>query len=124
MPQQQADVEQHADGDEEQTQQYFAVGTDRRLDLMSKLGFREHHPGQKSAERERQAYRVSSPGRGQDREQYGQRKQLRGSHRGNDEEQRPQQPSSGGEYQQQGEYGDTDGAGDMYRVRGLSATGQ
>jgi len=80
MPHQQPDIEQHADGDEEQAQQYLAVRTDRRLDLVAKLGFREHHAGEKGAERERQAHCVSRPGRRQHRQQYSERKQFRRAH--------------------------------------------
>ncbi len=121
MPQQQPDIEQHADGDEEQAEQHIAVGTDRRLDLMAKLGFREHHAGEKGAERERQAHGVGRPGRCQHGKQYGERKQLRRAHRGDDQEQRPQQPASGRKNQQQRQNGDADGADDVPGVGGLSA---
>ena len=40
---QQAHVEQHADGDEEQPEQDVAERADHRFDLMSVLGLREHH---------------------------------------------------------------------------------
>ena len=101
MPQQQTDIEQHADGDEEQSEQYLAIRTDGRLDLMAKLGLREHHAGEKGAESERQAHGMSGPGRGQHREQHGQRKQLRGTHSRDHEEQRPQQPAAGGQHHEQ-----------------------
>jgi hypothetical protein len=113
MPQQQPDIEQHAHGDEKQPQQHLAIGTDRRLDLMAKFGLREHHAGEKGAESERQAHRMSGPRRGQHRKQHGQRKQLRGTHPGDHQEQRAQQPASGGQHHEHSEYGDADGAGDM-----------
>jgi len=46
MPQQQPDIEQHAHSDEEETEQHLAIRTDRRLDLVTKLRFREHHAGE------------------------------------------------------------------------------
>ena len=52
---QRAQVEQHADADEEQTQQHVAKRPDGGLDLVPELRLAEHHAGQERTERHRQA---------------------------------------------------------------------
>ena len=59
--QQQPDIEQHADGDEEQAEQHLAVGADRGFDLMAEFGLRQHHAGEKRAERQRQTGGLGRP---------------------------------------------------------------
>ena len=49
IAQQQTHIQQHADGDEKQSQQHFAIGADGGFDLMAKLGFGQHHAGEKCA---------------------------------------------------------------------------
>ena len=123
-PQQQADIQQHSNGDEKQPQEHFAVGADRGLDLMPEFGLREHHSGKKCAQRQRQADRVRRPGRGQHGEQHRQRKKFRGTDRGDHEKHRAQQPSSRGQHEQQGERSDADGAQDVSGIDGAHAAAQ
>ncbi len=68
---QQPHVEQHAHGDEEQAQQDVAERPDHDLDLMPVLGFREHHPRQEAAQRQRQAGAMRHPRRREHDEQHG-----------------------------------------------------
>ena len=49
---------------------------DDDLDLMAIFGFGNHHPGEKRAERERQAGEIRSPRRSQHDEQHGEREEL------------------------------------------------
>ena len=65
MAQQQFHVEQHADGDEKQSDQDVAIGADGRFDLMPELRFSEHHAGEESAQGEGQAHGMGGPGGGE-----------------------------------------------------------
>ena len=57
-----AEVELHADGDEEQAEQDVVERPDVGLDLVLELGLRDQHAGDEGAERERQAGELGQPG--------------------------------------------------------------
>ena len=97
-------VEQHANGDEEQPEEQVAEGTDYRIDLVPVLGFGEHHAGQEGPERKGQAGAVRHPRRGEHDQQYREREQLAQAAVGDDVEQRPQQPAPGGQHRDDGEH--------------------
>ncbi len=83
------EVEQHADGDEEQPKQHIAKGLDVVFDLVAILGFRYQHAGQECAQGQRKSGRLGCPGQAQRHQQHRQYEQFRGLLRGNDLEQRP-----------------------------------
>ena len=76
VAQQQRHVEQHAERDEEHAEQHLAVRADGRLDLMAELGLCEPHAGEEGPEGERQSRGLRRPGRGEHREQHGEREQF------------------------------------------------
>ena len=73
---QHAEVQHHADRDEEEAEQDVAERPDRRLDLMTVLGLREHHAGEERAGRHRHAGGMRYPGRSQRHQQHGEREQF------------------------------------------------
>ena len=58
---QRVEVEQHADGDEEQAQQDVAERPDDAFDLVAVFGFGQHHSREECAQRHRQARHVAKP---------------------------------------------------------------
>ena len=97
----QAGVEQHADRDEEESQQHVAKRPDDRLDLVTELGLGQHHAGQKCAESERQADDLGRPRRAEHHQQHREDEELRRARMGDFMEQRPQQPAPGRQHDQQ-----------------------
>jgi hypothetical protein len=55
FPRHDAEIELHADGDEEQSEQHVAKGADIRFDLVAVHGFREQHAADEGAECQRQS---------------------------------------------------------------------
>jgi hypothetical protein len=74
---QQVQVEQHADGDEEQPEQDVTERADHRLDLVAVFGLGQHHPGEEGPEGERQPGIVRDPGGAEHHQQHGEGEQLR-----------------------------------------------
>jgi hypothetical protein len=52
IAQQEAHVQQHSHGDEEDAQQHLAIGAYGGFHLVTKFGLRQHHAGEKRAERQ------------------------------------------------------------------------
>ncbi|MNC20020.1 hypothetical protein D3C75_679620 [compost metagenome] len=97
----QADVDQHADADEEQAEEDVAERTDVGLDLVAIVALAEQHAGQEGAECHRQAEQVGQPGGEQHDDQRQQHEQLGGVGLRHLVEQSRQQPAAG--HQQAGE---------------------
>jgi hypothetical protein len=55
------DIQQHADGDKEQTQQHIAEGFDVFLDLIAVFGFRNQHARDKRTQREGKPGKLGQP---------------------------------------------------------------
>ena len=72
----QPQVEQHANGQEEQTEQDRAERLDIGLELMAVGGFGEHDAGDEGAERDREVKRVHHRSRADDGEQPGDHEQF------------------------------------------------
>ena len=71
-----AQVEHHADGDEEKAQQHVAEGLDVLLDLEAVLGLRDQHAREKGAEHHREPGEAGEIGHQQDDEQHVEHEQL------------------------------------------------
>ena len=87
-------IQEHADGNEKQTEQNVAKRPDDDLDLMAIFGFGNHHPGEKRTERERQAGKIGSPRRREHDEEHREREQLAQTRVGDHVEKRPQEPAA------------------------------
>ena len=69
-------IESHADGDEEESQQHVAIRLDVFLDLEAVFGLRDEHAGEKGAEHERQARQTGQEREQQDNQQHVQHEEL------------------------------------------------
>ena len=71
------EVERHADGDEEQSEQHVAERLDVLFHLVAIFGLRDQHAGEERAERQRQPERLGERAEAQRHQQHVQHEQLR-----------------------------------------------